>query len=306
MRIVHKVLGILGGLFILGIVASIALSTDETRGFEEALVGHYPGYGYESILSAIRDASSSPCATDGLGVEPVPFGVVISWCDASWLLVADSLLIQLNIPPFSEEDIAHYLSVPNGMDANALLREMYRRFSEGQVAEPRDETLDPPGGVSFGLVRDWGEQTVYPEQVLADMMLGDIRYVIAGQKNMNTPLLDLPAEVTLEFAGIFAQQGNGPWTVLFDITNEYSISPASSYLYVKPNVRELFFEEGGLYVDILDSAGAGSGEGNLLRLQYDEDAVEQYPVWETVGEMYYVPETFTREWSWEHLGDGVK
>lgn len=299
MRIAYKVLGILGGFFVAGIVFGMAFSTDDTRGFEEAIAEQ--GYGYESVLAAIRDKSSSPCVTDGLGVKPVPFGVVISWCDASWFLGMERFLVQLSGPRVSVEDLERYLAIPNGMDANALLREMYRRFSEGQVAKSRDEALDPPGGVSFGVMRDFGEQTVYPEQILADMMLGDIRYVIAGQKNMNIPLVDLPAGTDIEFAGIFAQRDNGPWTVLLDITHSYGVSPESSYL--APNVHEIFFEDGKLYVDILDAGGAGSGEGRLARLRYEEDEIEQWVTWEVVGEMYYVPELYTRAWSWEHIND---
>ena len=216
------------------------------------------------------------------------------------------VLYQLSGPNIANEDAEEYLAVPNDMSANAILREMHRLFSEGVVPEVRDEALGPPGGGAFGIARDFGEQTVHPGQVLADMMIGDIRYVIAGQKNMNTPLLSMRADDEIEFAGIFASQGNGPWVVLLDITHSYTASSLSSYLYVKPNVLDLFFQDGELYVDILDAGGAGSGEGNLLRLRYDEDAVEQSVVWEPVGEMYYVPETFTRAWSWEHLEDGVK
>lgn len=300
------VLGILGGLLAVGVGAGMFFSTDDTRGFEEAIHKKYGGYGYESIMSAFRDKSAAPCATDGFGIQPAPFGVIISWCDASWFLGMDRFLFQLSGPEITDEDAEKYLSTPNNMDANAVLREMHRLFSEGVVPEVRDEVLDPLGGVGFGIARDFGEQTIYPGQVLADMMLGNIRYVIAGQKNMNTPLLDVRADEEIEFAGIFAQQDDGPWQVLLDITDSYNASLASSYVYFHPNVHEIFFEDGELYVDILDAAGAGSGEGSLLRLRYDEDAVEQLVVWEPVGEMYYVPETFTRAWSWEHLEDGVK
>ncbi|MEK9156775.1 MAG: hypothetical protein AAB448_01410 [Patescibacteria group bacterium] len=306
MQKAFTVLGLLGGLLVIGIGVGMLFSTDDTRGFEHAITGRHLGVGYESIMSAYRDKSTVPCATDGLGVNPVPFGVVVSWCDASWFLGMNTFLYQLSGPDITYEDAEKYLAVPNAMSANAILREMHRLFSEGVVPEVRDEALDPSGGVSFGVIRDWGEQTVYPGQVLADMMFGDVRYVIAGQKNMNTPLLDLREYERVEFAGIFAQQDNGPWNVLLDVTETYSKSPASSYLYMKPNVLDLFFEDGELYVDILDSAGAGSGEGNLLRLRYDESGVEQFIVWESVGEMYYLPEVFTREWSWEHLEDGVK
>lgn len=306
MQKTFTILGVIGSLLVMGIGAGMFFSTDNTRGFEEAINKKYGGYGYESIMSAFRDKSVAPCATDGLGIQPVPFGVIISWCDASWFLGMDRFLFQLSGPEITDEDAEKYLSIPNNMDANVVLREMHRLFSEGVVPEARDEALDLPGRVSFGVARDWGEQTIYPGQVLADMMIGDVRYVIAGQRNMNTPLLDVRVDEEIEFAGIFASQSNGSWQVLLDVTNMYSKSPESSYLYMKPNVLDLFFEDGELYVDILDSAGAGSGEGNLLRLRYDEDAVEQSVVWEPVGEMYYVPETFTREWSWDHLEDGVK
>lgn len=306
MKKAFTILGILSGFLVVSIGAGMFFSTDDTRGFEHAIMRRHLGVGYELIMSAYRDKSIAPCATDGLGVDPVPFGVIVSWCDVSWFLGMNTFLYQLSGPDIADEDAEKYLAVPNSMDANAVLREMHRLFSEGVVPEVRDEALDPPGGVGFGIARDFGEQTVYPGQVLADMMIGDIRYVIAGQKNMNTPLLDVRVDEEIEFAGILASQSNGPWQVLLDVTNMYSKSPESSYLYMKPNVLDLFFEDGELYIDILDSAGAGSGEGNLLRLRYDEDAVEQFVVWEPVGEMYYVPELFTREWSWEHVNDGVK
>lgn len=306
MKKVLGALGVLLGVLVVGIGAGIFFSTDDTRGFEHAIIGKHLGVGYESIMSAYRDKSSVPCATDGLGVIPVPFGVIVSWCDASWFLGMNTFLYQLSGPDIADEDAVNYLSIPNNMGANALLREMHRLFSEDVVPEARDEALSPPGGGAFGIARDFGEQTVYPGQVLADMTMGDIRYVIAGQKNMNTPLLAMRADEEVEFAGIFASQGNGPWMVLLDITHSYATSPFSSYLYVNPNVLDLFFEDGELYVDILDAAGAGSGEGNLVRLRYDENAVEQFVAWEPVGELYYVPETYTRAWSWDHLQDGVK
>lgn len=306
MQKTFSTLGVIVALLIVGIGAGMFFSTDDKRGFEEAINKKYGGYGYESIMSAFRDKSAVPCATDGFGIQPAPFGVIISWCDASWFLGMDRFLFQLSGPEITDEDAEKYLSIPNSMDANAVLREMHRLFSEGVVPQVRDEALDPPGGVSFGIARDFGEQTVYPGQVLADMMIGDVRYVVVGQKNMNTPLLDVRADEAIEFAGIVAQQEGGPWQVLLDVTNTYSKSPESSYLYVKPNVLDLFFEDGELYVDILDSAGAGSGEGNLLRLRYNEDGIEQFIVWEPFGEMYYVPEVFTRAWSWEHMNDGVK
>ena len=93
MQKAFTVFGILSGLLLVGIGAGMFFSTDDTREFEHAIMGRHLGVGYESIMSAYRDKSATPCATDGLGVTPAPFGVIVSWCDASWFLGMNTFCI---------------------------------------------------------------------------------------------------------------------------------------------------------------------------------------------------------------------
>ncbi len=118
--------------------------------------------------------------------------------------------------------------------------------------------------------------------------LGDLLFGFVLQKNMNTPLLDLPAGVETDWGGVMVSGDDGAYWQSFLM---YLNPKTNDGLVIRHNPVGLFVERGQLFVDVADAAGAGSGEGQLTRYVLSNDLKE----WIVEGCYYLVPESYGGE-----------
>lgn len=302
-KVLSLVIKVSVGIGALLVVATV-LSSDNILGFETAIQKKYGAY--EPTLAYVKDLSEQPCATDGLGIAPAPFGRMVTWCDVSWYYGFGAVLIQTSGPAIDPTMIQNYLSVPNDLDGNAILREIRRQFIGG--ATPEDITTSEEFRAAFGVARDYGELAVHSAQITKAFRLGNAEYMYVSQKNMNTPVFLNDGE-RIEFAGLLGRMvGETYWTSLLNLTDAYRTN-AGDVLLERPNVLSMFTSDDILYVDIVDAGGAGSGEGNILRVEFIGDIQDQVArtdapgapwntiQWHPVSCAYFIPETYvTGSW----------
>lgn len=286
------------------LIAATVLSSDNLLGFETAIQKKYGAY--EPMMAYVKDVSAQPCATDGLGISPAPLGKIITWCDVSWYYGFGGMLVQTSGPALDPSMIDRYLSIPNDLHGNTILREIHRQFARGTV--PEDITPPEESRASFTISRDYGEQTIQVAQIAKVFRLGNAEYMYVSQKNMNTPVFLNDGE-RIEFSGLLGRiMGEPYWTPLLDLTDAYRTN-SGALLLEKPNVLSIFVSDDILYVDIVDAGGAGSGEGNILRLEFIGDIQDQVAKtdaagapwntiqWHPVSCAYFIPETYvTGSW----------
>lgn len=111
-----------------------------------------------------------------------------------------------------------------------------------------------------------------------------VLFLFVLQKNMNVPLLDLPANVETTWGGVLASTDDGAsWQRFLSYEN-----PKVELGAVRGNPVGMFVDGGTLYVDVADALGAGSGEGNLTRFVLGADGT----AWTSGGCYYYVQERY--------------
>ena len=302
-KVLSIVIKIAAGIAALLVIATV-LSSDNLLGFETAIQKKYGAY--EPMMAYVHDLSEQPCATNGLGIAPAPFGKIITWCDVSWYYGLGGILVQTSGPAVDPSMIDHYLSIPNDLHGNTILREIRRQFAKGTT--PEDITPSEESRVAFTITRDYGEQKIHVAQIVKVFRLGNAEYMYVSQKNMNTPVFLNDGE-RVEFAGLLGRIVGEPyWTPLLDLTDAYRTN-AGDLLLEKSNVLSIFTSDDILYVDIVDAGGAGSGEGNILRLQFIGEIQDQVATtdvagapwnaiqWHPVSCTYYIPEAYvTGSW----------
>ena len=305
MQNIFKKIAVAGGVLVALGIASIIFVDHQMAHFENALAKRYGAY--EAAMAYASDISSKPCKTDGLGVRRAPFGFFYTRCDVTWYH-AFGILWQTKGPHLDRGTADNYLMIPNDYAQGDLLREMKRNFAAGM--EPR--ATDVPGE-SIMLSFDYGPRYVVYPQMKNAFAIGNIEYTYALRQNANTSLVIGNAVAELEvfepsfFIGLIARrlsedptQQPGPWTALYELYDGQLMYDAPGM--VDPNVRNVFFNEGELYIDIVDAQGPGSGEGNLLRLKYEDLPQEFVSIsewntnqWSRSACMHYIPETYEQD-----------
>jgi len=112
-----------------------------------------------------------------------------------------------------------------------------------------------------------------------------IEFAFVLQKNMNVPLLNLPANKETTWGGVIARgAGQDGWTKFLAFENPRVEEVGT----VRANPVGMFVENGKLYVDVADALGAGSGEGQMARFVLGADGKS----WKSGGCWYYVPEKY--------------
>lgn len=116
-------------------------------------------------------------------------------------------------------------------------------------------------------------------QIKKYFKLGNLIFVLVLQGSMNIPL-ELPKKFTPSFTGILvAKQNEKHWTKLLEIKdrdlNNYEGSTSNNPYY-------LWSSNGKLFLSVVDSNGAGSGEG-IMKIF----SLSQNETWELTGCYYF-------------------
>jgi len=191
---------------------------------------------------------------DGLGVTHVPFGQIISTCGRSWYVTFWGTVITLK----DDGGISGHISEAIAQDFQPVLLDR-------QVTN---------------LPSDY-----YQAQAGSVYQFGDLFFVFVLQKNVNTPLLDLPADVQTKQSGVLVSGDKGAHWQSF-LVYENPVMAGGLAFHVNP--IGMFVKENRFFIDVEDGAGAGSGEGQLTRFVLSDDQTS----WEIEGCYYYIQEVY--------------
>lgn len=138
--------------------------------------------------------------------------------------------------------------------------------SENNIEEIEKQNLVLPKDINGGQIKKY-------------FKLDNIIFALVLQGSMNFPL-ELPKKFTPSFTGILvAQQNEKRWTKLLEIrdsdSNNYEGSTGNNPYYLWSN-------NGKLFLSVVDSNGAGSGEGIMKVF-----ALSQNEIWELTGCYYF-------------------
>jgi len=192
---------------------------------------------------------------DGLGVTHVPFGQVISTCGKFWFVTFWGEVITLK----DDGGISGRISKALEQNLQPILTNIPVSnfpFHEAQA----------------GSVYEWGE----------------LLFVFVLQKNMNTPLLNLPSDVETDWGGVLVSGDDGNHWQSFMM---YQNPVTEDGFVLRHNPVGMFVEQDQLFIDVSDAGGAGSGEGQLTRFTLSND----YKDWLVEGCYYLVPEMYEQE-----------
>lgn len=123
------------------------------------------------------------------------------------------------------------------------------------------------------------------------MQLGDMFFLTVIQPNINYPLRD-QKPVAIKWAGVLVSHDQQKtWQKFFILPEPEYKNIEGTEVRLSLNVVGIFLDENKLFVDIADALGAGSGEGNLLRISSSDGG----RTWEKEGCYYFIPENYYRE-----------
>ena len=223
-------------------------------GDTDALIGELIEQGETmDVLVTYDENNKQEC--DGLGVTHVPFGQVISTCGKSWLVMFWGEVITLK----DDGGIS-------GRISQVLEQDFQPVFIDHQV-------------MNFPF---------HEAQAGSVYQLGDLLFVFVLQKNMNTPLLNLPFDVETEWGGVLVSGDQGAHWQSFLM---YQNPMTEGGLVLRHNPVGMYVKQDQLFIDVSDAAGAGSGEGQLTRFTLSDD----YKDWLVEGCYYLVPEVYEQE-----------
>lgn len=131
---------------------------------------------------------------------------------------------------------------------------------------------------------------IYVSQLKTARAFGETMYefVLVPNANYDIPELknlDEAARAALWHGVLIGEYGGEKWNKWFQIIDP--VDPATKQA-VKVNPVGIFMKGTAVYLDVVDDRGAGSGEGNLTRLQTKDGG----KTWKTEGCYYYVPEQY--------------
>lgn len=133
------------------------------------------------------------------------------------------------------------------------------------------------------------EQITEPNQLSGFYTIGDLTFAIVNQPNTWTALTSVrewEKAGNTAWSGVLVKRPQTDWEILFQVPED-DFNPIAFYL-----------EEQQLVLDLADDAGAGSGEGTLIRYVYPFAGVVDELLYTWVKEAcdgYYVPETYAKE-----------
>lgn len=133
--------------------------------------------------------------------------------------------------------------------------------------------------VFFLAACDVHQQVVFPEniheeQVIAMSKIEGQAYALVARRNVNNPLFDVPLDFETTFSGVLVKQEN-QWLPFAEVVSQGSVN----------NPLSLWKEDGQWFLTVVDSSGAGSGEGYAKLF-----AAETPGIWELSHCWYHVPE----------------
>ncbi len=290
-KILKKVFIIFGACIalLIGIDAVIVEDFDSSD-FQHAIEEKYD-IPYELVWEYVHAVSDKPCKTDGIGLDHYLLAQGVFWCDFAWLFDENRFLWQMAGPTMTKETFSSLPGDTPVLRAAKMLASLQEDAAEGDtLIEKTLSSVDRP----VRMLLD-NEIVTLPAQQLGSLyQFEDSEYIemlVVLQKNSTIPLVELPRDGMIPFAGIIGREpGDAVWTPLLDLTGsdvELSLPAGMG----KMNVHAIFPLSGELFVDVIDDRGAGSGEGNLLRLHF----VGQDPnrLWT------YDPNALIEKWQWD-------
>jgi hypothetical protein len=135
---------------------------------------------------------------------------------------------------------------------------------------------------------------ILPKQLGVVFTVGNTRYQLVQIPSMNVYLPGLSETLSNEEIAklwhgvLILRPGSSEWEKFYTIAH---LTDADGPL--KFNPVGVFEQNSALYIDIVDNRGAGSGEGNLVRLTTTDGG----KTWKQTGCYYFTPEKYYSEFS---------
>ncbi len=123
-------------------------------------------------------------------------------------------------------------------------------------------------------------------QIREAVTIGDHVYFLVMQPNLNFYFPELVGEEIIWHGVLKKPVGSNKSEKFFTINNP--VDPEDTKLKIKYNPIGVFEQDGDIYIDIVNDRGAGSGEGQLVRLVSSDGGVR----WQKAGCYYYTPEKY--------------
>ncbi len=312
-KIAKKILaasGVVLGIFLF--VDFLYVGEFDSSDFQKAIERKYD-VPYEIVREYVHSASYKPCKTDGIGLDNYFLALGVSFCDVTWIFDENRFLWQVSGPTMTKETFSLPADTADSLAAK-MLYSVQRDLQSGEGILLTKAVHEP-----IKLLLDTGVVTVPVEQLGSMYQVKETEYIellVVLQKNSAIDI-GLHESEMIPYAGLIGREpGDEVWVPLFDVTDPFAALPEGMG---KMNVQSVFALAGELFVDVVDDQGAGSGEGNLLRLAFsgqDPDTLWSYDatasvekwkwdaetwkenVWLEEGCFYFLPEEYV-EGSWD-------
>lgn len=146
---------------------------------------------------------------------------------------------------------------------------------------PTQTTQTPPQNQVESLPSD-----VLPEQINTTYSVNGNLYALAFENNVNYHFSELEGKA-IKWHGVLRSQDNGKsWIKFFSITDPDN--PDYKGYKLSYNPVGIFSENKKIYVDIANTNGAGSGEGELIRFLSNDGG----KTWQQMECYYFIPEKY--------------
>jgi hypothetical protein len=162
----------------------------------------------------------------------------------------------------------HPTNYPTPTPSQTFQKREFRLSRIGNIIDEIPEFTLPPG--------------LEAPQLLDAQIIDSTYFVKFLKSNMNFPIYS-----SIQRSGmLYAKEGDTNWKIFYEIT-DLAEQDHSSY---KNNPYD-FWREGDLYYSVIvDTNGAGSGEGNGKLITIDKQSKQ----WNIIDCFYYVPESYSQ------------
>ncbi len=148
------------------------------------------------------------------------------------------------------------------------------------------------GGTAVYHYSPWFDVTKLPSdvqlnQLMWSYLIDERLYLTVFQPNMNFDIQLDPTKPV--WTGVLKSDDWGKsWQKFFTVVNP---KDATTNEAVRHNVAGIFKKDGALFLDVMDSRGGGSGEGQLTRLK----SIDAGATWQKDGCFYFTPGIYFKD-----------
>jgi len=146
----------------------------------------------------------------------------------------------------------------------------------------KDSIRNLPDDIFPGQIGSFYDSYLYPSTYMVN---GNV-YALVLEPSVNYNLPALKGKEIM-WHGVLRSQDNGKtWVKFFSIVDPSDLKNKGQK--IKYNPAAVFLEEDKIYVDIVNTLGAGSGEGQLIRFATNDEG----KTWQRNECYYFVPEQY--------------